>query len=102
MIDQAFSSEGCLDDWEGTTDIGSPFGDGIYRKKSVSVRAKKTKFPMQNLVSSWQKSILRAKPDGDGDRSLLAVERLFGVGRWEPSPISRTELDSAWTQLLGH
>eukprot|EP00752_Nemacystus_decipiens_P013014 g11513.t1 len=35
VIDDAFSTEGCLDEWSGTTDIGSPFGDGIYRKKSA-------------------------------------------------------------------
>ncbi|CAM9912464.1 unnamed protein product [Scytosiphon promiscuus] len=34
VIDHAVSTEGCLDGWEGTTDIGSPFGDGIYRKKT--------------------------------------------------------------------
>ena len=38
VIDEAFSTEGCLDGWEGVTDIGSPFGDGIYKKKSVSGR----------------------------------------------------------------
>lgn len=36
MVDVANSAEGCLDGWEGTTDIGTPFGDGVYRKKSVS------------------------------------------------------------------
>lgn len=39
MIDEAVSLEGCLDGWEGTKDIGSPFGDGVYRKKSVGARA---------------------------------------------------------------
>ncbi|CAM9453337.1 unnamed protein product [Hapterophycus canaliculatus] len=34
VIDHAVSTEGCLDGWEGTTDIGTPFGDGIYKKKT--------------------------------------------------------------------
>lgn len=35
VIVESNSAEGCLDGWKGVTDIGTPFGDGIYRKKSV-------------------------------------------------------------------
>lgn len=35
MVEEAVTTSGCLDGWEGTTDIGTPFGDGIYKKKTV-------------------------------------------------------------------
>lgn len=34
-IVEAKSEGGCLDGWEGVTDIGTPFGDGAYSKDSV-------------------------------------------------------------------
>ncbi|CAM9772829.1 unnamed protein product [Pylaiella littoralis] len=35
VVERASSTDGCLDGWQGKTDIGSPFGDGIYSKKSM-------------------------------------------------------------------
>lgn len=37
VIEDAVSREGCLDGWEGKTEIGDPFGDGVYMKKSVRI-----------------------------------------------------------------
>lgn len=58
VIDQAESVEGCLDEWEGTTDIGSPFGDGVYRKKSVGARLENS--GVRRSMVSRREGIFRA------------------------------------------
>lgn len=35
VITEAVSTQGCLDDWEGRVNIGSPFGTGYYAKSTV-------------------------------------------------------------------
>ena len=38
VITKAVSTKGCIDDWEGESEIGSSFGTGIIKKATVSIQ----------------------------------------------------------------